>query len=136
MMTPLVFAWLSLGMAIFALAVGVLWLVRRGGRLSGRDRAAIRTAWADAMAVADPQRQVLEAEKAFVVLLRRWGRFGGFAETFTPVAWRFPNAQDVWSAHRLRNRIAHESGLTVRPAEAKRAVAAFKVAIHRYVSLS
>lgn len=114
-------------------AIGVTWAARRRGRVSAADRARIAHAWSRVDALRDPARRVLEAEKAFDLLLKAWGRKGGFVEKFEAVAWRFPHAESLWKAHKLRNRLAHESGAEVSKADADRAVLAFRSGVESVI---
>lgn len=42
---------------------------------------------------------------------------------------KWTNAQDVWSAHKVRNRLAHETDVVVSYDQARRALAAFRQAL-------
>lgn len=112
--------------------VAVLWAARRRSTVSAADRARIARAWSRVGGLRDPARRVMEAEKAFDLLLQCWGRRGTFVEKFRGVEWRFSNREAVWHAHKLRNRIAHESGAEPKKAEAERAVQAFRAALEQF----
>lgn len=126
---------ISLGLLCGGLAVGaaVAFAARRRGRVSAADRARIARAWSRVEALRDPARRVMEAEKAFDMLLVAWGRKGTFVEKFKPVQWRFPNAEALWQAHKLRNRLAHESGAEPGKGEGERAVRAFEAGLEKHL---
>lgn len=85
--------------------------------------------WDGLSRIADPGRRVLEAEAILDAAMRQSGCPGTFAEKLKRVGARFPDVDAVWSAHRLRNRIAHEAGTRVSDADARRALAAFEKAL-------
>lgn len=74
---------------------------------------------------------VLEADKIFDDLLKRMGYagadMGGRLKQVTRE--RVPNLDDIWQAHKIRNRIAHEPDFQVTRAQAKMAVEAYRQAI-------
>ena len=77
----------------------------------------------------DPRFVVLEADKLFDRALGLHGYQGSLADKLRQAESRFHDVQSVWSAHKLRNLIAHEVDHTVSPAEAKRALTAFKLGL-------
>jgi hypothetical protein len=73
---------------------------------------------------------VLDADKLLDQALRDRGIKGetmGERMKVTKDTWS--NANAVWTAHKLRNQIAHESGITVSYDDARRALSAFKQAL-------
>ncbi len=123
------------GVGLIALAIPLLmwWRMRAHTRLDPATARRLRRAWQDAQRHVDHRLQVLEAEKTFDILLDAWRLQGTFAQKLKQAAWRIPEADAVWSAHRLRNRIAHEPGIQVSPKEAERALSAYGRVIMRYV---
>lgn len=76
----------------------------------------------------DPRHSVLEGDKLLDLLLSKKGYKGPLGEKLKKVGKRLSNIQDLWDAHKVRNRIAHELDVKVEPREAKRCVATYKKA--------
>ena len=73
---------------------------------------------------------VLEADKLLDQALRDRGVKGEtMGERMKTAKDTWSNANAVWTAHKLRNQIAHESGVTVSYDDARRALGAFKQAL-------
>lgn len=71
---------------------------------------------------------VLNADKLLDQALRDRGTQGAtMGERMKAISWS--NANAVWEAHKLRNRIAHESDVVVEYDAAKRALAGFKLGL-------
>lgn len=76
------------------------------------------------------QMVVLNADKLLDQALRDRGIKGQtMGERMKVLQGTWSNANAVWSAHKLRNQIAHESDVVVSYDEARRALAAFKQAL-------
>lgn len=70
---------------------------------------------------------VLNADKLLDQALRERGVRGEtMGERMKTVKETWSNANNVWSAHKLRNQIAHESDVAVTYEDARRALASFK----------
>ncbi len=76
----------------------------------------------------DPRHSVLEGDKLLDLLLSKKGYRGPLGEKLKKIGKQLPNIQDLWDAHKVRNRIAHELDVKIEPREAKRCVAAYKKA--------
>lgn len=114
---------------LIVFAVLVLFLVRkmmRGRTLPAALRRRLMTAFVQVEQVPDAHRRVLDAEKILDQALTALGFSGTFGEKLTKAGPRFSDREAVWRAHKLRNRIAHEAGITVAASDADRAVAAFR----------
>lgn len=73
------------------------------------------------------QLAVLDADKLLDAALREKGISGQtMGERMKAFQARWSNANNVWSAHKLRNRIAHETDLRLNYDESRRALAGFK----------
>jgi hypothetical protein len=73
---------------------------------------------------------VLEADKLLDQALRERGIKGEtMGERMKIAKDTWSNANAVWTAHKLRNQIAHESGIVVNYDDARRALGAFKQAL-------
>ncbi|PID69958.1 hypothetical protein CSB37_04310 [bacterium DOLZORAL124_38_8] len=69
----------------------------------------------------NPAHAVLESHKLFVAALGTLfnGKKMTAAQTIARVQKRFPNQRQIWRHHKLRNRIAHETEVTVLPTQAE-----------------
>lgn len=73
---------------------------------------------------------VLNADKLLDQALRERGVKGEtMGERMKSVQTTWSNANSVWTAHKLRNQIAHESDVRVSYDDARRALAGFKQAL-------
>ena len=86
------------------------------------------------MAFPDPARRVLETEKVLDGILNSLGYEGSLADKLRRGGARLPDIEAIWAAHKLRNRIAHEPGITVTEKEAQLAVGAFARVIRRFIA--
>ena len=73
----------------------------------------------------DPRHAILDADKILDYALAKKGFEGHLGEKLKKAGSRFSDLNGLWSAHKLRNRIAHEIG-DIPVGEAKRALAQFK----------
>jgi hypothetical protein len=74
---------------------------------------------------ANPAQAVMDADKLLDYALGVHGFKGTMGEKLKKCGRRFSDLDSIWSAHKLRNRLAHELGGLER-AEAKAALAGFK----------
>lgn len=125
---------LLVGFAIASLAF-VLWAsLRRRTKIPARVKAHLRERWEHAIDLPDPAHRVLEAEKVCDAVLKALDYHGTFAEKLQAAGPRLAHLDDLWNAHRLRNRIAHEMGAHVSDAQSLRALQAFATVIHRFLA--
>lgn len=76
------------------------------------------------------QMTILEADKLLDMALKERGVKGDtMGERMKAELSTWSNANAVWSAHKLRNQIAHEPGFTVAYDDVRRALGAFKQAL-------
>lgn len=76
------------------------------------------------------QLAVMNADKLLDQALKERGTKGEtMGERMKTAKDSWTSANAVWNAHRLRNRVAHESDVHVTYAEARRALASFKQAL-------
>lgn len=132
-MTPLVY------LIIAIVAVGVLFLVFMNlGSHRGHsfDVEEYQTKWLkieNNLLRDDPNTYnmaVIEADKLLGHALNEMGVPGKtMGEHLKKVGDHFSKQNAVWSAHKLRNQIAHEPGFAVDYGQARRALAAFKQAL-------
>ncbi len=76
----------------------------------------------------DPRHAVMEGDKLLDLLLKKRGYKGTLGEKLKKAHKHFPQVQELWDAHKIRNRIAHELDVRVEPREAKRAITSYKKA--------
>lgn len=86
--------------------------------------------WERVDLLSDPVRKVLEADKVLDQALAAHGYKGSLGEKLKKAGPRFSDVDAVWSAHKLRNRMAHEPGVEISARQCAVAVAA----LHRAVS--
>ncbi|MDD5623721.1 MAG: hypothetical protein PHI23_03355 [Candidatus Peribacteraceae bacterium] len=111
----------------------VLVSLRFRRRLPPGAQARLRGQWEHVFAVADPRLRILEAEKVLDELLRLLGFQGSFADKLRAAGPLLRDREAVWQAHKLRNRIAHETGFSVSEGEARHAVHVFEQALKQFV---
>lgn len=116
-----------IGIVVLAvvLLVYVWWSVRRRSSLPASVTRKLFSQWQHVGSLSDASRQVLEAEKVADALLTALGYTGTFADKLRQAGSRLKNVDAVWTAHKVRNQIAHEPGFHVSAAQASSAVHAF-----------
>lgn len=125
-------------MLILVLVFGVLIflvILKAGKPRSGFDKKAYQSAWLkienslDRNNAATFAMAILEADKLLDQALRELqlpGETMGDRLKHGKDKFQKPSLDKVWQAHRLRNRIAHEAGVTISYAQAKIALASIK----------
>jgi len=127
----MIFLWILIGLALVTILF--VWLkTRKRYTLSGADRSHIEAHWQDMLRMEDPARRVMEADIILDQTLTAMGYTGTLGEKLKTVGPILPNQNSVWSAHKLRNRIAHEPSVRVSVQEAETALKAFEKAIRRF----
>lgn len=132
--------WPSLVFLVIAIvAVGLLMLVAvalTGKRSHTFNVEEYQTRWLkveNGLVRDDPRSyslSVIQADKLLDKALNEMGLPGKtMGERLKRVSDRFEKPNAVWSAHRIRNQIAHEHDFDVDYAQASRALAAFKQAL-------
>lgn len=109
-----------------AAVLAIVWWMTRKRTLPAAVRSRLMGAFAQLGQLPDPHRRILDAEKILDQALTALGFSGTFGEKLTKAGPRFSDVESVWRAHKLRNRIAHEVGITIGAPDADRAVAAFR----------
>ncbi len=124
----------------FPLIVGVLVLVSllivfsvvylsRKKRVTPSDRKFFQQKWEVLLGYPDLQKALMEADKLLDLALKKKGYEGSLGEKLKKSGRLFQNLDGVWSAHKMRNRIAHEIGLQLTPRDAKSALSHFRQAL-------
>ena len=129
-------------MVIFLIVIalvgaGILFLVangRRGGSALDVDR--YRTSWLqiESQLVKNQESSyhlaILNADKLLDQALKQRGFKGTtMGERMKAAKETWSNANNVWAAHKLRNRIAHEPDVRVSYDDSRRSLSAFKQAL-------
>lgn len=114
---------------VATVVIVVMTVVGRKRTLRGKHAEELRVAMVHAAAQADAHRRILDCEKVLDRALHMLGYGGSFADKLKRAGPRFRHTQSLWEAHLLRNRLAHEVGIQLRPDDAARAVKAFEHAL-------
>jgi len=111
------------------IVIGVMVIRMKKRKLSGASRHRINQAWSHVLVLRDPVRRVMEADKVLDIALGEAGYTGTLGDKLKKAGPRIKNINAVWSAHKLRNQMAHESGAHLSEHEASTALNAFRIAI-------
>ena len=115
----------------FALYLKKSW---KRNRLKGAARAKAVESMQRVRKIPDLHRRILEADSVLERALGDLGYGGSMADKLRRAGKYLPGLQDIWTAHKLRNRIAHEPGIMLTEKETERSVAAFERAVLRLCS--
>lgn len=76
----------------------------------------------------NPEHAIMNADKLLSFALKKAGFNGSVAEQLKKAKAIFSDLDGIWSAHKLRNKIAHEVGFSVSDKESNYALNQFKKA--------
>ncbi len=131
-MSPLVLGLLIFIAIDFLVVLYVFWKRnRRKNSFTIKELNYIRSHWIRIIDSfpGNPKASILDADKLLDYSLKKKGYEGSLGEKLKKAKGHFSRINDVWSAHKLRNRVAHELGeIDVRAA--KLALAQFKRALN------
>lgn len=126
-------------LVVSALVIGAVLAVfirLTSGRSQALDKTWYHSQWMSIMQKIDEgssgnlQLAVLQADKLVDKALRERGVRGTtMGERMKQYQQKWTNANAIWSAHKLRNQIAHEPDVTIDQTTARRAMAGFKQAL-------
>lgn len=118
-------------LALLLLAALEIFFVWRRRRFSKRDLEFLRGEWESIRAKLDrePKHALIEADKLLDFVLVRRGFTGSLGEKLKKAEKFFNNKDDIWAAHKLRNRAVHEVGFDVTEGEARKATSVYKRAL-------
>ena len=85
--------------------------------------------WGKIRAQSDAKHALLDADKLLNVVLSKKGFGGGVGDQLQKAGKLFTNVDDVWTAHKLRNRIAHELNMQLSLADRDRTLRIFEKAL-------
>lgn len=113
--------WVWVGIfVIFDLALITFVIVSKSKRkFSGADRD-IYTTHLNRIKRLGGRDSIMEADKLLYEIMEKKGYKGSLGDKLKKAGPAFSNVNDVWSAHKLRNRLAHELGAGVSAEEASR----------------
>lgn len=114
------------------MAITVFWLSRKSTRFTEKDRKFFISEWqkVENLLQNSPPHAVMEADKIFDNVLFRLGYKGSFVDKFRPAQRLVKNPEAIWNAHKIRNRLAHESGFTIDERQARGSVSSFRSGLH------
>lgn len=120
--------WLFLLLVLAVLCAGVViaGMRRRRLKVPMALRRVIQKQWQHVHSIDDPEKRLMEAEKVLHHALRSTGLEGTFGDILKRIGPRIRNVDAVWSAHKLRNRLAHEPGFHPSTRELDHAVLIFE----------
>jgi hypothetical protein len=111
---------------VLALIAWGMWKMKRKRCLGAASAKRHWNAFQNVLAIQDDHRRVIEAEKVVESALTELGYKGTFADKLRAAGPRFGHREQLWAAHKLRNRIAHEMGVSLGEREVKGAIYAFE----------
>lgn len=120
------------GILLVALAVFFLWFVwwkSKARGLSGAQKEEVWNHWHSVLAIGDPHRRLMEADKVVDHAMKLLGYQGSFADKLRKAGPCFSDVQSLWDAHKLRNRLAHEVNVSLSEKDVQRAVNTFEKAL-------
>ena len=119
--------------AVVVIVLGAWWIaMHRTPRLNTTQQKIIRKQWTAAAGASDTHRRIIEADSVVAKLLRELGFQGSMADGLKKGGKYLPGLNDVWSAHKLRNRLAHEPGMQPTAREVDAAMKAFGRVIEKF----
>lgn len=115
---------------VFALAAYVFFSYGRKKKLGGREQKYIRSHWERVMNVwkVNSKEAIMDADKLLDYALKAKGYQGSLGEKMKKAGGLFSDRNGVWTAHKLRNRVAHEM-VELKEGEVKSALRSFKRAL-------
>ena len=125
--------WIILLMiALLILAFGVYVLRYRKQHLTGKDIRKVRQHWAKIqdLATLHPEQAIMNADKLLDFALNQAGYTGTLGEKMKAAQAVFRDNDALWSAHKLRNRIAHVVDVRLDRQRTKGALLAYKKAFY------
>ncbi|MCX6807286.1 MAG: hypothetical protein NTZ80_00530 [Patescibacteria group bacterium] len=122
---------------IIILLVGTIFLFilkKRRKKLSSKIKEKIKQELEKIDKEIDFQKAIFAADKLLDFVLSAKGLTGSLGEKLKKGEKLFSNINEVWEAHKIRNRIAHELGAKISEPEFTRAIRSFKKAIKELLS--
>ncbi len=124
-----IYLFIGIFLALDLLLVVYILYRRSRKRFGQGDLHFFATEWTKIRHQQDGKHALMDADKLLNVVLRKRGYAGGVGEQLKKAGKLFTSTDDVWNAHKLRNRIAHELGVHLSPADRDRALRSFEKAL-------
>ncbi len=102
---------------------------RKKCALTPKEKEFFKERWTWILNERDVDRAILDADKLLDLALRKKGYFGTLGQKLKSAGKLFSNLEDLWAAHKLRNRIAHELKPGIGLKQGQRALYAFEKAL-------
>jgi len=114
---------------LVALYLGFSFVVNLMGRKwSVADKKFFLENWTRILNFSDQKHAVMEADKLLDVVLKKRGYQGSLGDKLKKHGKVFSDLNGLWTAHKLRNKLAHELDFRLSDVEAKQAIRTFKKA--------
>ena len=110
------------------LLVTYIFYKRKKKGLSKSEKEKLVTQWRKIKADSDMRHAVMDADKLLDLILARKGYTGPLGEKLKRSRALFSDLNGVWSAHKLRNRLAHELDMNLSSSQAQTALRQFEKA--------
>ncbi len=123
------YLYIGIFLAVDLLLVIYILYRRSRKKFSQGDLTFFSTEWRKIRQQGDGKHALMDADKLLNIVLKKKGYAGGVGEQLKKAGKLFTNLNDVWGAHKLRNRIAHELGIHFTPADRDRALRSFEKAL-------
>lgn len=116
---------------VLVLIFGLYVLLYRKKRLSDKEIKQILILWQEIEAIAaqHPEQAIIKADKLLDHALKKAGFQGTLGEKMNKAQAVFRDNNGIWSAHKLRNRIAHEINVNISASQAQLCLKNFKNAL-------
>jgi len=112
--------------ALDVILIVIVMLIRSRKKFGTGDKAYFRKEWGKIQELKDLRHAVVDSDKLLHIILVKKGYQGQLGEQLKKAEKLFSTPNDVWYAHKLRNRIAHELNLKITDFESMRAVQCFE----------
>ncbi len=132
-------------LGIGGLVIGVyrIRLMFRRPEVLGMSREDIKKRWQEIEALLDRDDEmsyklaILEADKLLDHVLKSMGSGGtNLGERIKLMSYKYPKLRNVWPAHIMRNKIAHEASYHIGKGSVRNAISQFKSALRELGTLS
>ena len=124
-------SWLFVSIVVLLIIYGLFqyFVVKwRSQLVSAADKKFFNQHWQNILAEKDGRHQLILADKLLDQMLLRRGFQGSLGDKLKKAAKKFTQLNDLWTAHKLRNKIAHEVGFSLSESQRLSSIKAFKVA--------
>ncbi len=127
------FSFIIAGVVLLAFIVAFLVFIKAGGKnLSSSHRQFIEKQWTNIVeeSYRNMHTAILDADKLLGHVLELRGYKGSVGEQLKSAGSLFAAIDSVWSAHKVRNRIAHEIGVNINKKQGEGALRIYKKALN------